>query len=52
MIIGDSLHSDIQGGQQAKFKLFGSIRPPLDNTNNSTNYTIQQLDELLPILGH
>ena len=53
MIIGDSLHSDIQGGQQAKIQTvwLNPTSAPATPTIQP-NYTIQQLDELLPILGH
>ena len=52
MIIGDSLHSDIQGGQQAKIQTvwLNPTSAPATPTIQP-NYTIQQLDELLPILG-
>ena len=53
MIIGDSLHSDIQGGptsENSNCLAQSDLRS--SNTNHSTQYTIQQLDELLPILGH
>ena len=51
MIIGDSLHSDIQGGQQAKIQTvwLNPTSAPATPTIQP-NYTIQQLDELLPIL--
>ena len=49
MIIGDSLHSDIQGGQQAKIQTvwLNPTSAPATPTIQP-NYTIQQLDELLP----
>ncbi len=54
MIIGDSLHSDIQGGQQAKNSncLAQSDLRSKATPTIQPNYTIQQLDELLPILEH
>ena len=50
MIIGDSLHSDIQGGQQAKIQTvwLNPTSAPATPTIQP-NYTIQQLDELLPL---
>ena len=50
MIIGDSLHSDIQGYQQAKIQTvwLNPTSAPATPTIQP-NYTIQQLDELLPI---
>ena len=53
MIIGDSLYSDIQGGQQAKIQTvwLNPTSAPATPTIQP-NYTIQQLDELLSILGH